>query len=48
MIVNAGKFKAIIIDKHKGNNINQIINIDQEEIKAVSKVVLLAIELMTN
>ena len=48
MIVNAGKFKAIIIDKHKGNHINQIINIDQEEIKAVSKVVLLAIELMTN
>ena len=30
MIVNPGKFQAIIFDKHKGNNTNQIINIDQK------------------
>ena len=35
---------AIIIDKHKGNHTNQIVNIDQKEIKAVSKVKLLGIE----
>ena len=28
MIVNPGKFQAIIIDKHKGNHTNTIINID--------------------
>ena len=33
MIVNAGKFHAIILDKHKGNHANQIINIDQKEIE---------------
>ena len=44
MAVNPGKFQAIIIDKHKGNHTNQIINIDQKEIKAVSKVKLLGIE----
>ena len=45
MIVNPGKFQATIIDKHKGNHTNQIINIDQKEIKAVSKVKLLGIEI---
>ena len=45
MIVNPGKFEAIIIDKHKGNHTNQTINIDQKEIKAVSKVKLLGIEI---
>ena len=45
MIVNPGKFQAIIFDKHKGNHTNQIINIDQKEIKAVSKVKLLGIEI---
>ena len=44
MTVNPGKFQAVIIDKHKGNHTNQIINIDQKEIKAVSKVKLLGIE----
>ena len=44
MTVNPGKFQAVIIDKHKGNYTNQIINIDQKEIKAVSKVKLLGIE----
>ena len=41
MIVNRGKFQAIIFNKHKGNHTNQIINIDQKEIKAVSRVKLL-------
>ena len=45
MIVNPGKFQAIIFDNHKGNYTNQIINIDQKEIKAVSKVKLLGIEI---
>ena len=45
MIVNPGKFKAIIFDKRKGNHTNQIININQKEIKAVSKVKLLGIEI---
>ena len=36
MIVNPGKFQAIIFDKHKGNHTNRIINISQKEIKAVS------------
>ena len=45
MIVDLGKFHAIIFDKHKGNHTNQIINIDQTEIKAVSKVKLLRIEI---
>ena len=45
MIVNPGKFKAIIFDKRKGNHTNQIINIDQKEIKGVSKVKLLGIEI---
>ena len=45
MIVNLGKFQAIIFDKHKGNYNNQIINIDQKDIKAVSKVKLLGIKI---
>ena len=45
MIVNPGKFQAIIIDKHKESYTNQIINIDQKDIKAVSKVKLLGIEI---
>ena len=42
--VNTGKFNAIIFDKHKGNFTNQIININQKEIKAVSKVLGIAID----
>ena len=38
MIVNPGKFQVIIFDKHKEIHTNQIINVDQKEIKAVSKV----------
>ena len=45
MIVNPGKFQVIMIDKHKGNHTNQIINIDQKEIKVVSKVKLLGTEI---
>ena len=44
MIVNSGKFQAIIFDKHKVNHTNQIINIDQKEIKVISKVKFLGIE----
>ena len=35
----------MIFDKHKGNHANQIINNDQKEIKAVSKVKLLRIKI---
>ena len=45
MIVNPGKFQAIIFDKHKGNHTNRTININQKEIKAVAKVKLLGIEI---
>ena len=45
MIVNPSKFQAIIFDKYKGNHTNQTINIDQNKIKAVSKVKLLGIEI---
>ena len=46
MIVNPGKFQAIIFDKHKGNDyIIQITNTNQKETKAVSKVKLVGIEI---
>ena len=45
MIVNSGKFEAIIFDKHKGNHTNRTININQKEIKFVAKVKLLGIEI---
>ena len=45
MIVKSGKFQAIIYDKHKENHTNQIINIDQKEIKAVSKVKFLGVQI---
>ena len=45
MIVIRGKLQAIIFDKHKENHTNQIINVDQKEIKAVSKVILLETEI---
>ena len=38
MIVYPDKFLVIAFDKYKGNHIFQIMNIDQKEIKAVSKV----------
>ena len=45
MIVNPGKFQAIIFDKHKGNLTNRTININHKKIKAVAKVKLLGIEI---
>ena len=45
MIVNPGKFKAVIFDKRKGNHTNHIINIDQKEIKSVLKVKLIRKEI---
>ena len=45
MIVNLGKFQAIIFDKHKENYANRIISINQKEIKAVAKVKILGIEI---
>ena len=45
MIVNLGKFQAIIFHKHKGKHTNQIIIIDQKEIKTVSKVQPFGIEI---
>ena len=45
VFVNPGKFQAIIFDELKGNGTNQIINMDQKDIKVVSKVKLLGIEI---
>ena len=45
MIVNLGKFQAIIFDKHKENYANRIISINQKKIKAVAKVKILGIEI---
>ena len=45
MIVNPGKFQAIIFNKHKENHTNRTININQKEIKAVAEVKLLGIEI---
>ena len=38
MIANPSEFQTVIFDKHKGNHTNQIIRLDQTEIKALSKV----------
>ena len=45
MIVNSGKFQAIIFGKHKGNHTNRTININQKETEAVAKIKLLGIEI---
>ena len=45
MILNPGKFQARIFDKRKRNHTNQLINIYQKEINAVSKVKLLGIDI---
>ena len=45
MIMNPSKSQALILDKHKGNQTNQIIIINHKEIKVVSKVKLLGIEI---
>ena len=36
MIVNPGKFQAIVFDKHEGNHTNLVININQKETKPLS------------
>ena len=40
MIVNPGKSQTIIFEKSEVDHANQITNIDQKDIKAVSKVKL--------
>ena len=45
IIVHPSKIQAIIFDKCKGNHTNQIINIGQKKIKAVSNVKFLGIEI---
>ena len=38
MIMNPGKFQTLFLDKRKGNQTKQTKNIDQKEIKVISKV----------
>ena len=45
MIVNPDKFQAIIIDKTKSDHTNEQIAIDNQQIKAVSSVKLLGVQL---
>ena len=45
MIVNPCKFQVIIFDKHRRNHTNQMVNMNWKEIKAVSKVKILGIEI---
>ena len=45
MILSLDKFLVIIFDKYKGNHVYQIINIDEKEVKVVSKVKRLQIEI---
>ena len=45
MILSLDKFLVIIFDKYKGNHVYEIINIDEKEVKVVSKVKRLQIEI---
>ena len=45
MIVNPDKFQVIIIDKKKGDHTNENVFIDNKQIKTVSSVELLGIQL---
>ena len=45
MIVNPGKFHTILIDKIKSDHTNQCIIVDNQNIKLVSSVELLAIKI---
>ena len=45
MIVNPDKFQVIIIDKKKGDHTNENVVIDNKQIKTVSSVELLGIQL---
>ena len=45
MIVNPGKFQAIILDKKKNNHTQEIIKIDKNAVKIKSSVKLLSVEI---
>ena len=45
LIVNPAKFWEIIFDKNKGNHTNEIINIDEKEVKVISNVKVLGTEI---
>ena len=45
MILSLDKFLVIIFDKYKGNHVYKIISIDEKEVKVVSKVKRLQIEI---
>ena len=45
MILSLDKFLVITFDKYKRNHVYQIINIDEKEVKVVSKVKRLQIEI---
>ena len=45
MVVNPDKFQAIIFDKRKIDNIDERITVDNQQIKVVSSVKLLAVQL---
>ena len=45
MIVNPGKFQAIILDKKKNNHTQEIIKIDKNAVKIKSSVKLLGVEI---
>ena len=47
MIVNPGRFQAIIIDKRKQDHTNEIFKIGSKEIKVASTVTLLEVEIET-
>ena len=45
MIVNPGKFQAIILDKKKNNHTQEIIKIDTNVVKVKSSVKLLSVQI---
>ena len=44
-MVNPDKFQAIILDKRKSDNTNQRITVDNQQIKVMSSVKLLGLQL---
>ena len=45
MIVNPGKFQAIILDKKKNNHTQEIIKIDNNGVKVKSSIKLLGVQI---
>ena len=45
MIVNPGKFQAIILDKHKNNHKQELIKIDNKVVKVKSSVEVLDVQI---